>query len=222
MTLLGIRDKTDRQIQLDVLAEIARDVRFRPAELGVEVDDGIVTLTGTVSSYVKLGQAADIAAAVYGVKDVANKLTVETATKLDDTRLAQAVRDALRWDVDVPEERIDSIVRDGVVTLKGTVDHWGQRAAARDAVAKIGGVRYVNDHLVVCPAPPRGDHQIFDDIKAALRRQLPTDDIDVAVDRGTVTLMGTVSWYGHRQRAEQAASNTAGVRSVTNKILVRA
>ena len=220
MTLLGIRDKTDRQIQLDVLAEIARDVRFHPTEIGVEVDDGIVTLTGTVSSYVKLGQAADIAAGVYGVKDVANKLTVETST-IDDTKLAQAVRDALRWDAEVPEERIDSLVRDGVVTLKGTVDHGGQRAAARDAVAKIGGVRYVNDHLVVAPAPPRGDHQIFDDIKAALRRQLPVDDIDVAVDRGTVTLMGHAAWYGHRQRAEQAAWSTPGVRAVANKILVR-
>lgn len=220
MTLLGIRDKTDRQIQLDVLAEIARDFRFRPAEVGVEVDDGIVTLTGTVSSYVKLGQAADIAAGVYGVKDVANKLTVESTTKLDDTKLAQAIRDALCWDVDVPEERIDSIVRDGVVTLKGTVDHWGQRTAARDAIAKISGVRYVNDHVVVSPAPPRGDQQIFDDVKAALRRQLPLQDIDVSVDRGAVTLMGKVPWYGQRQRAEQATWSTPGVRSVVNKILV--
>ena len=122
----------------------------------------------------------------------------------------------------MPEERIDSIVREGVVTLKGTVDHWGERMAARDAVAKITGVRYVNDHLVVSPAPPRGDQQIFDDIKAALRRRSPVDDIDVAVDRGAVTLMGKVLWYGLRQRAEQAAWSTPGVRSVVNKILVGA
>lgn len=59
----------------------------------------------------------------------------------------------------------------------------------------------------------------FDDIKGALRRQLPVDDI-VAVDRGSVTLMGKVPWYGLRQRAEQAARSTPGVNSVVNKILV--
>ena len=71
--------KTDKQLQLDVLADIARDFRFKPAEVGVEVDAGVVTLTGTVSSYFKLGMAADIAGDVPGVKDVANKLTVVVA-----------------------------------------------------------------------------------------------------------------------------------------------
>ena len=38
--------KDDAELQADVLAEIARDPRFRPAEIGVEVDSGVVTLTG--------------------------------------------------------------------------------------------------------------------------------------------------------------------------------
>ena len=58
MVLTKTAPKTDKQIQLDVLADIARDFRFKPAEIGVEVDAGIVTLTGTVSSYPKLGLAA--------------------------------------------------------------------------------------------------------------------------------------------------------------------
>jgi len=90
MTLTQMRPKTDKQIQLDVLAEIARDFRFKPAELGVEVDAGVVTLTGTVTSYPKLALAAEIAGSVPGVKDVANKLTVELAPYAvrDDTRIA--------------------------------------------------------------------------------------------------------------------------------------
>lgn len=71
MTLTKTSPKTDKQIQLDVLAEIARDNRFKPTELGVEVDAGVVTLIGTVSSYPKLEQAAEIAGDVPGVKDVA-------------------------------------------------------------------------------------------------------------------------------------------------------
>ena len=219
MALLGTRVKTDRQIQLDVLAEFAGDFRFRPTEIGVEVDVGVVTLTGTISSYLKLGQAAELAAGVYGVKDVANKLTVEGIGAHDDTKIAQAVRDTLIWDIDVPEERIDSIVRGGVVTLKGTVDRWAQRQAAHDAVARIRGVAHVNDHLVVAPSV-RGDQEIFEDVRAALRRRLPMDDIDAVVDRGTVTLMGKVATYALRRDAERAAWGIDGVKDVVDKIVV--
>jgi len=99
MTYTKTPRKTDKQIQLNVLAEIARDFRFKPAELRVEVDAGVVTLTGTVTSYPTLALAAEIAGNVPSVKDVANKLTVEIAPHAvrDDTRIAQAVRNALEY-----------------------------------------------------------------------------------------------------------------------------
>ena len=218
MTLTQTRTKSDKQIQLDVLAELASDFRFKPAEVGVEVDNGIVTLTGTVSNYAKLGLTADLAAGVAGVGDVANKLTVAGAAGPDDTKLAQAIRDALRWDVDVPEERIDSIVRDGVVTLKGTVDRWYERTSARQAVSRLTGVRSVNDHIVVAPVP-RTDQQIFDEIKAALLRRLPMEDVDLTVDQGKVTLMGRLRSYGSRMDAESVAWRTQGVKTVVNRIV---
>ena len=219
MTLIQTRSKTDRQIQLDVLAEIDRDFRFKPAEVGVEVDGGIVTLTGTVSSYVKLGAAADIAASVPGVRDVANKLTVEISgmPARDDTSIARAVRNALEWDVVVPEDRIESIVRHGIVTLKGTVDYWYQRKSASDAVSRLAGVVSVNDHIVIVP-PVRTDYDIHDELKRALVRRFPLEDLDVAVDKGVVTLMGTVPAYRIRRESESVAWATRGVTDVMNKI----
>ena len=220
MTLVKDRSKTDKQIQLDVLADIARDIRFKPAEIGVEVDDGIVTLTGTVSSYLKVGDAADIATMVPGVKDVANKLTVSLlGAPRDDTAIARAVRNSLEWDVTVPEEKIESIVRNGIVTLKGTVDYWYQRKAAADAVARLLGVISVNNHIVVAP-PVRTDHDIHADLKSALIRRYPFDEIDVAVDKGLVILQGTVPTYRVRREAEQLAWATRGVKDVTNKLSV--
>jgi osmotically-inducible protein OsmY len=220
MLLAPTRTKTDKQIQLDVLAELASDFRFKPAEVGVEVDGGVVTLTGTVSTYFKVGLAAEIATAVAGVSDVANKLTAG-ATAGDDTQIAQAVRDALLWDVDVPEQRIDSVVRDGVVTLKGSVDHWYERIAARQAVARLTGVRSVNDHIVIAPVT-RSDQQIFDDIKAGLLRRLPAEDVDLIVDGGKVTMMGRLRSYGSRMEAESVAWRTAGVKTVLNRVVVGA
>ena len=211
--------KTDKQIQLDVLAELDRDFRFRPAEIGVEVDQGVVTLTGTVSSYLKIGQAAELATAVSGVRDIANKLTVQGAPSSDDTQIAKTVRETLLWDADVPEERIESVVRDGVVMLKGTVDYQFQRQATRDAVARLFGVRSVNDHMIVAPKI-RSDREIHDEIKATLRRRLPLEDIAVSVDGGAVTLLGKVERYRSRSEAEQAAWSTSAVKTVLNKIVV--
>ena len=220
MVMTKARPKTDRDLQLDVLAEINRDRRFRPAELGVEVDAGVVTLTGTVSSYLKVGQAAEIATSVAGVKDVANKVTVAHLPAYDDTRIARGVRDALTLDVDVPEERIDSIVRDGVVTLRGSVDYWYQRKAAREAAAHVTGVRNVNDHVVVAPSP-RSDLELYQEIKASLRRRLPFAELDVSVDQRVATLMGSVETFSTRAEAEHIAWSTVGVKNVVTKIVVR-
>jgi osmotically-inducible protein OsmY len=222
MTLTKTSPKTDKQIQLDVLAEIARDNRFKPAELGVEVDAGVVTLIGTVSSYPKLELAAEIAGDVPGVKDVANKLTVEIAPYAvrDDTRIAQAVRNALEWDATVPDERIDSVVRNGVVALKGTVNFWYERQAATDAVRNLLGVVSVNNQIVIAP-PGRSDTAIEEDVKHALIRRFPLHDLAVRVDRGTATLMGEVFSYRNRRAAERVAWSTPGVKSVTNRIEVQ-
>lgn len=219
MMLTKTRAKTDSELQLDVQAELNRDWRFKPAEIGVEVDGGIVTLTGTVSSYLKIGQAAELVTKVAGVKDVANKLTVTGPYTLDDTKIAQAVRDALTLDLDVTEERIESVVRDGVVTLTGTVDYWTQREAARDAVAHLSGVRNVNNHIVIVPSV-RTDQELFEEIRDAIRRRLPYTDIDVSADKLSVTLMGKVGSYWTRNEAERIAWSTKGVKTVHNKIVV--
>ena len=222
MTHVITRTTSDHDLQLAVLAEIDRDWRFAPAEIGVEVDNGIVTLTGTVSSYLKLGEAADIAARIPGVKGVANKLTVRLAGTIvpDDTKIAEAVRNALVWDSVVPEDQIDVIVRNGVVTLNGKVQYWYQRKSAVDVTKRITGVANVNDHIIIAPQV-RSDESMFTEIRSALARRLPHEDIDVTVDHGTVRLVGTASSYRVRHDAEDIAWSTIGVKDVTDRITIR-
>lgn len=221
MVLTKTAPKTDKQIQLDVLADIARDFRFKPAEIGVEVDAGVVTLTGTVSSYPKLGLAADIAGNVPGVKDVANELSVVIAPDAtrDDTWIAQAVRHALEWDVTVPDARIDSVVRHGVVTLKGTVDFWYERQAAADTVRNLLGVVSVNNHIVIAPHA-LSDAAITQEISEALSRHFPMSELNVFVDGHVARLSGPVYNVQTRREAERIARSTPGVTNVVNKIEV--
>ena len=214
--------KSDSQLRQDVIDEIERDWRFKAAEVGVEVDQGIVTLTGTVSSYPKLIAAADIAADIAGTKGVANELTVHAAdlARLNDTELASAVRAALKWDVDVPDEKIEVIVRSGVVTLKGTVDYWYEKSSAADSVRNIAGVSAINNHIAVVPRLT-SDYEIRTAIEKGIARRIPlaARQIEVAVKDGRVTLTGNVQFYGDRRQAEKSAWTTEGVRSVDNKLI---
>lgn len=212
--------KTDTRIRHDVLEEIERDWRFEPAELGVEVDAGVVTLDGTVSSYEKILAAADIAAAIVGVKGVANKLTVRTrGTSDDDTQLASAVRGALAADPVVPHERIELIVRDGVATLGGKVDYAYQRRAAAESAHRIYGVKAVHDNILVEP-PHQTDADMRREIEAALTRRIPAAArrIRVEVHEGVVTLKGSVQFFTERLQAEKAAWMTEAVRNVINDL----
>ena len=115
--------KTDTQIHHDVIEELKWDSRVDETEVGVQVAAGVVTLTGTVTSWAKRVAAQEAARRVIGVLDVANDLKVKAAGGLSrtDTEIAQAVRQALEWDVFVPNEKITSTVTDGWVTLEGPV-----------------------------------------------------------------------------------------------------
>jgi len=136
----------------------------------------------------------------------------------DDTKIAAAVRAALTWDAAAPEDRIESDVHGGVVSLKGTVDYWYERASAVSAVKRLLGVTGVSDHIVVA-RPLRTDEELRLEIKTALGRHFPLEDIDVKVDQGAATLMGTVASHRIQQDAEHLAWATI-VRTVTNKIQI--
>jgi osmotically-inducible protein OsmY len=116
--------KTDAQVHHDIIEELTWDPRVDETEVGVEVDDGVVTLTGTVTSWAKRLAAQEAARRVAGVRDVANGIAVKTPGGLfrTDTEIAQAVRRTLEWDVFVPDEGIICTVTDGYVTLEGVVD----------------------------------------------------------------------------------------------------
>jgi osmotically-inducible protein OsmY len=222
MTILLRSIKDDAELQADVLAEIARDPRFRPAEIGVEVDSGVVTLTGTVSSYPKLTAAANIAVEIAGVKGVANELTLEMSSTFlrTDTELVAAIREALRRDIEVPDEKVEVIVRNGRVTLKGTVDYWYERVAAVKAVERLSGIVAVSDQIAVKPQPV-GDADVAAEIGDAIaRRTSGANRISIDVKAGAVTLRGRALTPHDRFQAEKAAWSTKGVRTVTNQIEV--
>ena len=146
-------NKSDSQIQKEVVRELAWDTRVSPTEIGVRVKDGVVTLTGVVDTWTKIGAAEDAARRVKGVLDVATDLTVKLAgtSHRTDAEIADAVRRTLEWDVLVPEHQIRSTVTHGVVTLRGTVGYWSQCHDAERAIDRLTGVTRVVNRIEVRP-----------------------------------------------------------------------
>jgi osmotically-inducible protein OsmY len=145
--------KPDAQIKSEVLDELRWEPSVNETEVGVQVRNGVVTLTGSIGSYPKKLAAIKAAHRVLGVLDVVDdmRVSIPRAWERSDEEIAKAVRTALRWDVTVPDERITSTVAGGMVTLEGTVDTWVQRYDAERAVQRLTGVKGVRNRVAVSP-----------------------------------------------------------------------
>jgi osmotically-inducible protein OsmY len=225
MTPMAAIRKSDSQIQQDVLRELKWDPRVEETEVGVEVENGVVTLTGNVSSWAKKFAAQEAAHRVYGVLDVANDIAVKAPGTLPvtDTDIAQAVRRTLEWDVFVPHEQITSTVSNGWVTLAGNVALWNDRDAADRAIRNLQGVRGVTNTITVTP-PKASSLEVRRAIEGVLERRAEREakKIHVEVSDGTVTLTGTVQSWQEKDAVASAARFTPGVQSVVNQLRIAA
>ena len=219
--------KTDMQIQRDVQGELEWDTRVTATAIGVEVSSGVVTLTGTVSSWAARLAAQDAAHRVSGVLDVANEIQVKLpgSSARNDTDVAQAVRYALEWDTLVPHERIRTTVSNGVVTLEGTVDYWSEHDDAARCVRNLAGVREVKNLITVEPSSPAlSPEAIRRTIERALERHAEhaARHVEIAIADGKVILDGDVPSWAERNAVEGAVRGTPGVRSVVNHLRIEA
>lgn len=214
--------KLDADIQQDVLEEFEWDPQVEPNEIGVQVDDGVVTLTGTVETYAKKQAAERAALKIVGVRAVANDLSVRTKATRNDTDIAQAAANALEANSLLPTGAIDVSVQNGKVTLRGQVNWEYQRRSAHDSVRYLAGVRDVIS-LITLKQPKVSTLEVRSGIERALVRaaELDAARIQVSSDDGHVTLRGTVRAWPEKQAASAAAWKAPGVTRVTNEIEVR-
>ncbi|MBC8136642.1 MAG: BON domain-containing protein [Fibrella sp.] len=214
--------KTDSQLQTDVLDQLQWRPDVNAAHIGVAANSSTVTLTGQVAHYVEKAAAESAAKGVYGVKAVANDITVEipgTSTRTDQD-IAQAAVNALKWDFEIPKDAIKVVVKNGWVTLEGMVDWQYQKDAAKRCVQYLMGVSAVNNAIVVKPKVNTTD--VKSRIEESFRRNADVDArrISVSASGGTVTLSGNVSSWSERSEAVTAAWAAPGVSSVNDQLAV--
>ena len=212
--------RSDEAIREDVLFEFKWDPKIKSNDIAVAVKDGVVTLSGFVSSFWELDAAEKAAKRVYGVRAVANDLEVKLFWQRTDPEIARDAIRVLESHVSIPSDQIKVTVKNGNVRLEGTVDWEYQKNLAQSAVKKLRGVTGVVNKIEVKPQVSPSDVQ--EKIEEALRRSAELDArrIKVEVDGTEVKLHGTVRSWAERQEAERAAWSAPGTTKVENHITV--
>jgi osmotically-inducible protein OsmY len=217
--------KTNQELQQDVMEEIKWDPLLCDvaSEIGVTANDGVVTLSGLVSTYGRKRAAELAAQRVAGVTVVAVEIDVKVSTthQRSDIEIAQAVRNALKWHSAVNEDLIEVKVDKGVIYLDGTAEWDYQRRAAEFGVRDLVGVRGVVNRILV-KSKGVEPKEIKGKIAAAFHRSATVDSANLHIDvnGSRVVLNGKVRSWAERLDAENAAWSSPGVASVENKIEV--
>lgn len=215
--------KTDQELKADVAAELAWEAAVSdPRKVGVAVKDGIVTLSGTLDTYLEKQAVERAVRKVSGVRGVALDLDVKVAPghQRSDTEICEAAAHALRWHVAVPDDRVQVQVEDGWVKLSGEVDWAVQSHHAESALSHLMGVRGVTNALTV---RQRIDpDKIKGQIAAALARHARREarHLEIEVDGSVVTLRGTVDSPAEREAAIGTALATRGASQVVDHLRV--
>jgi osmotically-inducible protein OsmY len=213
---------TDKELKQHVQNALDWEPSLDASDVGVSVDEGVVTLRGNVGSFFEKMAAERVSLHVYGVKALANDLVVHLPSGFErtDTEIAQAAVTALKWNAVLPADRVTVSVASGWITLSGAVNWNYQKDAATRTVRDLRGVKGVTNNITVKPSVKTTD--VRDKIEDAFKRSAELDArrISVVAEDGKVILSGNVHSWAERQEAERAAWAAPGVRQVDDRLAV--
>ena len=206
-----------------------------PFDIRVETSQGEVTLQGQVPSEEVKAVAGAIAQDTSGVKQVHNNLGVNPSAernpeterlgeRVADLEIKTLVSDALSKNGEVGEKRVETEVKNRVVTLSGSVETASQKYAAEQIAWQVPGVQGVKDNLSTTNAqatPESADEKLAHRVEFELysTKAISLKSVQIHAENGTVTLTGTVTSRAEKLLAERIAQSVSGVRKVINNLV---
>jgi osmotically-inducible protein OsmY len=215
---------TDQMIQADIASSLERNADVDRDDITVAVDDGEVTLSGTVDSWLAYTEAEEAARYTVGVEAVNNEIEIEPpeGVAVNDEEIRADIRNQLEWDYRVDENDVRVSVDDGVATLSGTVETYSASEAAEADAWSVTGVVDVENNITVDAETQAEGSTISRSVKNVLEwnSEIEAADIRVTTVGGIVTVEGTVDSYWKKIRAADLAAGVSGVVEVRNRLAV--
>ena len=235
--------RSNEEIQKAIEDAVAFDPRIASGKITPTVEDGIVTLRGTVSNLAARKAVEAIAKSTVGVTGVNNSIEIQLREPIADSDIEDAIRSGINENPYTSQSNIAVSVYDGMVDLGGRVASTFQKAEAGRIVSRAQGVRSVDNELQVIdverspeaslhfdwytpmispPDRPLDDQELHDRIKDQLWWSPFVNDehVIVKVFNGTVTLSGTVDTWRAYQAAQESARGS-GAKKVINRLRVK-
>ncbi|NKK71032.1 BON domain-containing protein [Rhizobium leguminosarum bv. viciae] len=212
----------DITLRQNILDELDFEPSIDAANIGISVEDGIVTLSGHVGSYSEKETAERVVKRIRGVRGIAQEIEVRVFGNYEtaDDDIARRAVNMLDWNVCVPKGAILVKVQKGWVTLTGKAEWQYQKDAAADTVRNLAGVVGLSNMIEISPRVSAAD--VKKRIEDAFKRdaELESQGIRVEVSGGSVTLKGKVHTWSERRAAERAAWSAPGIKTLNDQIAI--
>lgn len=221
-----------------VIQAIVRSGQVKSDDLHVMVENGVVTLYGTVATPYERHKAELLTRWVPGVRHVDNRLTVVLSHYVTDAERQSLVEMVLarhpllgpRVVGDHVKSKAGARINHGVVTLLGQVDSLAEAYAARETVEQVAGVREIVSALKIGPTgpagevgPPPDDIALLSAVNAAILAAGVTIYRNQSyVHNGVVHLRGLVQDRRAMRRALAAAQRVPGLHGIRNELTIQA
>jgi osmotically-inducible protein OsmY len=202
----GARDITDEEITRAIETRLKNDEGVSAHLIDVATENGIVVLTGISDSILAKDRAAEIAGIIRGVLSVVNQIEVRTAER-PASEIRSDIKQKLENNPATDASSIQVEVNDSTLTLAGKVPSGADKKLAEMMAKSVRGVSGVYNRISVVRVENRSDEAIKKDIEQryAWDVWLNEENIDIAVEDGTVLLSGTVGSLVIKRRAVDKA-----------------
>jgi len=225
--------ETDRRIESAFRKSYVFNTYLKGDDIQIRSQDGVVTLTGTVSAETHLSLAADTAADLPGVKSVNNRLEVkgEIPEKNSDAWIHMRLKTMLMMHSNLDGANIEVAVKDGWVTLRGEVGSQAEKELTTEYVKDFEGVKDVDNQMTVAKAPYQehrtvgefiDDASIKSQIKWALlfHRGTRAFKTDITVEKGVVTVTGKAKNAAEIELVTRRIGDIHGVKVIHNRMII--
>lgn len=148
--------ENELELKKAVLEELKYESNIKDSNIGISVNDDIVSLNGSVSTYADKLTVESVAKRLAGGRSFKDDVIVKIpeSSRRTDHAIANSALDAIKWITTVPENTVKISVLDGWISLEGAVNEGHLRSAAEEAVRNLDGLKGVTNRIVIKPKVP--------------------------------------------------------------------